>query len=67
MDSFCYSGAVFPPLTSLPSLDSGPLLLFSEVKPAIKRFQDVEGVKKNLTAEINTVHLDKVDGCFWNF
>ena len=67
MDSFRYSSAVLPPLTSLPSLDSGPLLLFSEVKPAIKRFQDVEGVKKNLTVEINAVHLDTVDDWFWNF
>ena len=67
MDSFCYNSAALPPPTLLRWPDSVPLLLFSDVKPAIKRFQDVEGIKKNLTAEINAVHLDTVDDYFWNF
>jgi hypothetical protein len=64
MDSFCYNSGVLPPPTSLPYPDSGPLLLLSDVKLAVKRFRDVQGVKKTLTAEINAVHLDKVDDCF---
>jgi hypothetical protein len=67
MGSFCCNSAALPPPTSLPSPDSGQRLLLSDVKHAIQIFQDVEGVKKNLTAEINAVHLDTVDDCFWNF
>jgi RNase adaptor protein for sRNA GlmZ degradation len=44
-----------------------PTLLFSEVKRAPKRWQDIDSIKENLTAEINVVHLDALDDRFCNF
>jgi hypothetical protein len=32
--------------------------------PPSKRFQDVKGIEKNLTAELNAVLLDAFDYCF---
>jgi hypothetical protein len=47
-------------------LAPGDLFLFPTVKTAIKvkRFQDVEDIKKNVTAELNAVPLEACAGCF---
>jgi len=37
------------------------------VKYALIRFQDVDSIKENLTAEINAVHLDAGDDQFLTF
>jgi hypothetical protein len=49
-----------------PDLTPADLFLFPTVKTALKgkRFQDVEDIKKNVTAELNAVLLGAFAGCF---
>jgi hypothetical protein len=53
-----------------PALFSGfrtsGFFLFSAVKTALKgrRFQDVEGIKKNVTAELSAVPFEAFSDCF---
>jgi hypothetical protein len=39
-------------------------LIEGEDCPQTKRFQDVEDIKKNVTAELNAVPLEAFSGCF---
>jgi hypothetical protein len=49
-----------------PDVTASDFFLFPKVKTALKgkRFIDVEDIKKNVMAELNTVPLEAFDNCF---